>query len=100
MKSVYLDEKGKPYKWVGKLDFVAGWYYKASQLMQETSIQTAFVSTNSICQGEQVEFVWKPLYDLFKININFAYQSFKWESEASEKASVFCVIVGFACLLR
>ena len=97
MKSVYLDEKGKPYKWVGKLDFVAGWYYKASQLMQETSIQTAFVSTNSICQGEQVEFVWKPLYDLFKININFAYQSFKWESEASEKASVFCVIVGFAC---
>ncbi|MCS4487472.1 DNA methyltransferase [Streptococcus sciuri] len=95
IKSVYLDEKGKPYKWAGKLDFVAGWFYKASQLMQGTSVQTAFVSTNSITQGEQVEFVWRPLVELFNIKINFAYQTFKWESEASEKAAVHCVIIGF-----
>ena len=95
IKSVYIDGKGKHYKWAGKIDFVAGWYYKASQLMKDTSIQTALVSTNSITQGEQVEFVWRPLIELFNIKINFAYQTFKWESEASEKAAVHCVIIGF-----
>lgn len=95
IKSVYIDGKGKHYKWAGKIDFVAGWYYKASQLMKGTSIQTALVSTNSITQGEQVEFVWRPLIELFNIKINFAYQTFKWESEASEKAAVHCVIIGF-----
>lgn len=96
LKSVYVDENKKPYKTAGKIDFVAGWYFKACQFMQETSICTAFVSTNSICQGEQVFNVWKPLYDRFSIHIDFAYQTFKWESEASKKAAVHCVIVGFS----
>ena len=63
--SIYVDEKGKPYKTAGKIDYVSGWYFKAAQLMQGTSIRTAFVSTNSITQGEQVAGVWKPLYDRF-----------------------------------
>jgi type I restriction-modification system DNA methylase subunit len=94
--SVYIDEKGKPYKTAGKIDFVAGWYFKAAQLMNNTAIRTAFVSTNSITQGEQVAGVWKPLYDRFNIHIDFAYQTFKWESEASAKAAVHCVIIGFS----
>ena len=53
--SVYVDEKGKPYKTAGKIDYVAGWYFKAAQFMQGTTIRTAFVSTNSITQGEQVQ---------------------------------------------
>lgn len=76
LKSVYVDEDGKPYKTAGKVDFVAGWYFKASQLMVDTAIQTAFVSTNSITQGEQVSAVFKPLYKRFGIQIDFAYQSF------------------------
>ena len=59
--SVYVDEKGKPYKTAGKIDYVSGWYFKAAQLMQGTAVRTAFVSTNSITQGEQVAGVWKPL---------------------------------------
>lgn len=94
--SVYLDEKGKPYKTAGKIDFVAGWYFKAAQLMDQTKIRTAFVSTNSITQGEQVAGVWKPLYERFDIHIDFAYQTFKWNSEAKDKAAVHCVIVGFS----
>lgn len=47
---IYVDEKGKPYKTAGKIDYVAGWYYKAAKLMQNTPIHTAFVSTNSITQ--------------------------------------------------
>ena len=94
--SIYVDEKGKPYKTAGKIDYVAGWYYKAAQMMSDTHIKTAFVSTNSICQGEQVAGVWKPLYEQFNIQINFAHTTFKWNSEASEKAAVHCVIVGFS----
>lgn len=94
--SIYVDEKGKPYKTAGKIDYVAGWYFKASEFMQNTNIQTAFVSTNSITQGEQVAGVWKPLYDRFNIQIGFAHRTFKWNSEASEKAAVHCVIVGFS----
>lgn len=95
--SVYVDEKGKPYKTAGKIDYVAGWYYKAAKLMQNTPIRTAFVSTNSITQGEQVAGVWKPLYDQFGIHIDFAHRTFRWDSEASLKAQVHCVIVGFSC---
>ena len=85
-------------KGVGKnLDYVAGWYFKASALMEETCIRTAFVSTNSITQGEQVAGVWKPLYDRFDIHIDFAYRTFRWDSEANIKAHVHCVIVGFSC---
>ena len=94
--SVYVDEKGKPYKTAGKIDYVAGWYFKASELMQRTKIRTAFVSTNSITQGEQVAGVWKPLYDRFGIHIDFAHRTFQWDSEASIKAHVHCVIVGFS----
>ncbi len=94
--SVYVDEKGKPYKTAGKIDYVAGWYFKASEFIQGTSIRVAFVSTNSITQGEQVASVWKPLYDRFGIHIDFAHKTFRWDSEASIKAHVHCVIVGFS----
>ena len=94
--SIYIDEKGKPYKAAGKIDYVSGWYFKAAQLMQGTSIRTAFVSTNSITQGEQVAGVWEPLYDRFGIHIDFAHRTFRWDSEASLKAHVHCVIVGFS----
>ena len=94
--SVYVDEKGKPYKTAGKIDYVAGWYFKAAQFMQGTTIRTAFVSTNSITQGEQVAGVWKPLYDRFGIHIDFAHRTFMWDSEANMKAHVHCVIVGFS----
>ena len=96
MLSIYADEKGKPYKTAGKIDYVSAWYFKASQLMVGTSIRTAFVSTNSITQGEQVARVWKPLYDRFGIHIDFAHRTFRWDSEASLKAHVHCVIVGFS----
>ena len=96
MLSIYVDEKGKPYKTAGKIDYVAGWYFKASQMMVGTNIRTAFVSTNSITQGEQVAGVWKPLYDRFGIHIDFAHRTFRWDSEASLKAHVHCVIVGFS----
>ena len=94
--SIYIDEKGKPYKTAGKIDYVSGWYFKAAALMEETRIRTAFVSTNSITQGEQVAGVWKPLCDRFNIHIDFAHRTFRWDSEASIKAHVHCVIVGFS----
>ena len=94
--SVYVDETGKPYKTAGKIDFVSAWYFKASHIMQNTSIRTALVSTNSITQGEQVASVWKPLYERFGIHIDFAYRTFKWNSEAKNKAAVHCVIIGFS----
>lgn len=94
--SVYVDEKGKPYKTAGKIDYVSGWYFKAAEMMKGTAIRSAFVSTNSITQGEQVAGVWKPLYDRFGIHIDFAHRTFRWDSEASLKAHVHCVIVGFS----
>ena len=81
----------------GVLDYVACWYKKASIYMKNTKIKAAFVSTNSICQGEQVAPLWKPLFQE-GININFAHRSFKWKSEASKTATVFVVIVGFSYL--
>ena len=95
--SIYVDEKGKPYKTAGKIDYVAGWYFKASELMKNSNIKTALVSTNSITQGEQVAGVWKPLYDRFNIHIDFAHRTFRWDSESNSKAHVHCVIVGFSC---
>jgi len=94
--SVYLDEKKKPFKTAGKIDYVAAWYYKAASYIQYTQIRTAFVSTNSIVQGEQVAAVWKPLFEMFGIHIDFAYRTFKWANEAKGKAAVHCVIVGFS----
>ena len=95
--SVYVDEKGKPYKTSGKIDYVAGWYFKSAELMQNSNIKTALVSTNSITQGEQVAGVWKPLFDRFNIHIDFAHRTFRWDSESNSKAHVHCVIVGFSC---
>lgn len=83
-------------KGVGNLDFVSAWYKKACEYISNTNIECAFVSTNSICQGEQVAILWEPLIEKYKMKINFAYQSFIWDSEASDKAHVHCVIVGFA----
>ncbi len=94
--SVYVDEAGKPYKAAGKIDYVAGWYFKAAEMMQGTAICAALVSTNSITQGEQVALIWKPLVDRFGIHIDFAYRTFRWDSEMAEKAHVHCVIVGFS----
>ena len=81
---------------VQDLDYVCGWYRKAAELIQNTKTEAAFVSTNSICQGSQVPILWNVLMNNFGIKINFAYQTFKWDSESTEKAAVHCVIVGFA----
>ena len=81
----------------GVLDYVSGWYVKAAQMVQGTDTHCAFVSTNSICQGEQVAALWKPLKEHFGIHIDFAYRTFRWDSEANLKAHVHCVIVGFSC---
>ena len=81
---------------VQDLDYVCCWYKKAAQLMKNSHTRTGFVSTNSICQGSQVPILWNVLFNDFHVNINFAYQTFKWNSEASEKAAVHCVIIGFS----
>ncbi|MBQ9845518.1 MAG: class I SAM-dependent DNA methyltransferase [Oscillospiraceae bacterium] len=80
---------------IGNLDYVSAWYKLAANMMKDTSIKTALVSTNSITQGEQVPILWN---ELFKdnIHINFAYRTFRWDSEASLKAQVHCVIIGFS----
>lgn len=80
----------------GNLDFVSCWHYLAAQYIQGTPIKVGFVSTNSICQGEQVSILWSALINLFKIKIHFAHRTFSWESEARGKAHVHCIIVGFA----
>ena len=79
----------------GSLDYVAGWYKKAADYMKGTQIHAAFVSTNSITQGEQVPILWKPLMEK-ELNIDFAYKTFIWDSDAVQKAHVHCVIVGFS----
>ena len=78
------------------IDYVAGWYYKASSIIKNTATQCAFVSTNSITQGEQVTAIWKPMIERFGIHFNFAHRTFRWDSEASLKAHVHCVIIGFS----
>lgn len=85
---------GAKWKNVGNLDYVCGWYRKAAELMQEHPIRTALVSTNSITQGEQVANLWKPLMEEQGVHIDFAHRTFKWNSQANEKAHVHCVIVG------
>jgi hypothetical protein len=90
MLSVFDNTKG-----VGNLDYVTAWYKKAAELMQNTTIKTAFVSTNSITQGEQVSILWKPLIEEHNVVIDFGYRTFKWHNEAKGKAAVHCVIIGF-----
>lgn len=96
IKALFVDENRKPYRLSGKIDYVAGWYFKASELMHGTDVRTAFVSTNSVTQGEQVSGIWKPLIERFGVKIDFAWRSFVWSNEASEKAKVHCVIIGFS----
>lgn len=83
-------------KGVGNLDFVTAWYEKASHYIQNTKIKVAFVSTNSICQGEQVGLLWKNIQEKYGIIIHFAHQTFKWNNDAPGVAAVQCIIVGFA----
>ncbi|MCR4664130.1 MAG: methylase [Paludibacteraceae bacterium] len=114
MLAIYTDENGKPYKTAGKIDYVAAWYMKVAQLMcaarsasvplAETAtgtvtlpnIKAALVSTNSITQGEQVAAIWRPLMERYGVQIDFAWRTFRWDSEADIKAHVHCVIVGFS----
>lgn len=91
MKTIF----GIATKGVGNLDYVTAWYRKSIEYMQRTNIVAAYVSTNSIVQGEQIPLFWKTLYEQFPITIVFARQTFKWDSEATEKAGVSCVIIGF-----
>ena len=83
---------------IGNVDYVSCWYKKAADLMKNSNIKTALVSTNSITQGEQVAIMWKPLMDM-GVKIDFAYRTFRWDSESIQKAHVHCVIVGFSCYL-
>ncbi|MBO5626490.1 MAG: class I SAM-dependent DNA methyltransferase [Prevotella sp.] len=78
------------------IDYVAGWYYKAARMINGTNVRAALVSTNSITQGEQVSAIWKNLIEQYGIQIDFAHRTFRWDSEASLKAHVHCVIVGFS----
>ncbi len=85
-------------KWknYGTLDYVACWYKKAAEYIIGTKICCAFVSTNSITQGEQVAPLWEPMIEELHTHIDFAYRTFQWDSEASIKAHVHCVIIGFS----
>lgn len=83
----------------GNLDYVSCWYKKATNYIDNTKIEVAFVSTNSITQGEQVAILWKDILER-GVNINFAYRTFRWDSEASLKAHVHCIIIGFSFIKR
>ena len=95
-EAVAIFGKGKR---VNSIDYVGAWYYKACELISATKntkdTKVAFVSTNSITQGEQVAPMWTPLFDKYGLEIDFAHRTFRWDSEAIEKAHVHCVIVGF-----
>ena len=82
-------------KGVGVLDYVTCWYKKALELISGTQIKVAFVSTNSITQGDQVTVLWPQLFSL-GVHVHFAHRTFRWTNEASGKAGVHCVIIGFA----
>ena len=80
----------------GVLDYVTGWYIKAAKFIQGTKIKVAFVSTNSIVQGEQTSILWGQMLNKYNIKIHFAHRTFKWSNEAKGNAAVYCVIIGFA----
>ena len=87
------------WKNAGNLDYVACWYKKATDMMVGTNIRSALVSTNSVCQGETVANLWKPLFEA-GVHIDFAHRTFRWDSEAKIKAHVHCVIVGFSTAIN
>lgn len=93
MKTVF-----KGIKRSGLLDYVSAWYLKAAKFIQNTPIKVGFVSTNSICQGDQVGILWEVLLKQYNIHINFAHQYFQWNNEAKNKASVFVIIIGFSII--
>jgi restriction-modification enzyme MmeI-like protein len=80
----------------GVLDYVTGWYIKAARYIQNTKIKVAFVSTNSIVQGEQTSILWRQMLNKYGVKIHFAHRTFKWSNEAKGNAAVYCVIIGFA----
>lgn len=94
-KEDLLSVFGTQWKNAGNLDYVSCWYKKSADMMQDTPIRTALVSTNSVSQGESVAILWKPLFE-DGVHIDFAHRTFRWDSEASVKAHVHCVIVGFS----
>ena len=91
LKEVFKGVKGN-----GLLDYVAAWYLKAAEYIQNTKMKVCFVSTNSICQGDQVGILWEVLMKKYNIHINFAHQYFKWGNEARNAANVYVVIIGFS----
>ena len=96
-KDDLLNIFGSKWKNLGNMDYVCGWYFKSAQMMQTNpQIKAALVSTNSITQGEQVANLWKPLFEQYGIHFDFAYRTFRWDSEADIKAHVHCVIIGFS----
>ena len=94
-KSDLLFVFGKEHKGLKMLDYVSGWFKKASDMINGTKVKAALVSTNSICQGESVSDLWSHLFSI-GVHIDFAYRTFRWDSEATLKAHVHCVIVGFS----
>ena len=86
---------GKQWKGVGDLDYVACWYKKAFDLIRFSKTKAAFVSTNSITQGGAVAILWKPLMEK-GLTFNFAWKTFRWDSESNQKAQVHCVVIGFS----
>lgn len=95
-KAQMLTTYGREDQAAGVMDFVSAWYCKAAEYIQDTRIKVAFVSTNSITQGEQVGILWRSLMRRFPAYIFFAHKTFKWSSEARGRAAVYCVIIGFA----
>jgi len=85
-----------PIPQAGVMDYVSAWYMKAARYITDTDIKVAFVSTNSISQGEQVGILWDELINNEKVIIHFAHRTFKWNNEAKGKAAVYCIIIGFA----
>ena len=94
-KKDVVETFGEGWKNVGNLDYVCCWYKKTADLMTGRGIRAALVSTNSVCQGETVAILWKPLF-ADGVHIDFGYRTFIWNSEATDKAHVHCVIVGFS----
>ncbi len=94
-KADLLSVFGDKWKNAGNLDYVACWYKKCADLIKDTSVRVALVSTNSVSQGESVTNLWKPLFNT-GVHIDFAHRTFRWDSEASIKAHVHCVIIGFS----
>ncbi len=90
MQEIFSGVKG-----AGVLDYVSAWYIKTAQFIQETSIRSAFVSTSSISQGEQVGILWSELFSKYKVKLHFAHRTFSWSNEAKGNAAVHCVIIGF-----